>query len=188
MNKGYNKANKYERRLFETDSSLHPELKYRPCVFISHQKRDIEECKKVAKYLKDAGVDVYLDEYDRTLGELVAQGNSAGVTQRIQEGIQNSTHMLCVISPYTKDSYWVPFEIGYAYDRIDLASLTLRGIREGELPDYLKVKPIIRGIESLNVYVSKIKGRDLNRLIVEGSLKRNYDLDHPLKEVMDRFN
>lgn len=37
------------------------------CVFISHQKRDAGAARKIADYLTTAGVDVYFDEWDKSI-------------------------------------------------------------------------------------------------------------------------
>lgn len=182
LNKGINKANWYDRSLFEDFKREYPYSSQRPCVFISHQKSDSEEGKKIAEYIKDAGIDVYFDEYDETLSDLVRRGDSAGVTKRITNGINYSTHMICLISPNTRYSYWVPFEIGFAYDKTDLASLTLKGISDSDLPDYLKIKPIVRGTKSLNEYLKKITGKStiLNESLVKECTTGSHYLDNTL--------
>jgi hypothetical protein len=37
------------------------------CVFLSHQKADGKEAKKIADYLLSLDIDVYFDEYDKEL-------------------------------------------------------------------------------------------------------------------------
>jgi hypothetical protein len=101
-------------------------------VFISHQKRDREEAKTIADYLKGIGIKVYFDEYDRELQIATENDNPKGVVNAIKKGINNSTHMLCLISQNTLYSKWVPFEVGYGYDKTDLATLTLKGIKNSD--------------------------------------------------------
>ncbi|WP_103027208.1 toll/interleukin-1 receptor domain-containing protein [Salinibacter altiplanensis] len=127
-----------------------------PCLFISHKREDTEACKKITDYLLDAGVDVYFDEYDDTLSAIAAAGDENLLTDRITDGINMSTHMLCVVSPQTVDSYWVPFEVGYGYEQTDLGILTLKGIWDSDLPDYMKVMDIVRGIRSLNELIAEL--------------------------------
>lgn len=37
------------------------------CVFISHQRKDKTVARAIADYIKNAGVDVYFDEYDSSI-------------------------------------------------------------------------------------------------------------------------
>lgn len=155
------------------------------CVFISHHKSDMEYCKKVAAYIMNAGIDVYLDEYDCDLKHQVQTNNPAGVVRCIKKGINNSTHMLCVLSPRTIDSKWVPWEIGYAYDKITIGALTLKGIPEATLPDYIKTVPIVRGTKSLNDYLSKITGKSESLMESYGYINKHTMRSHSLDNVLD---
>lgn len=98
------------------------------CIFISHQQKDKEAAKKIADYFINAGIDVY----DTDLKYNHQISNAKAVTDSIRKGINNSSHMLVIVSPNTLSSTWVPFEIGYGYDKTDLYTLCLKGIPKGE--------------------------------------------------------
>lgn len=98
----------------------------KPRVFISHQKKDSDVAGKIADYLLDAGIDVYFDQYDSSINR--ADPNS--VVNAIRTGIENSSHMLVLISPNTFGSMWVPWEIGYAYN----SQIALNVLRLKEVP------------------------------------------------------
>ena len=152
-------------------------------VFISHQKRDREEAKKIADYFRSVGIPVYFDEYDRDLQRATQGGNSKEIVKAIEKGIQSSSHMLCIISKNTLYSQWVPFEVGYGYDKTDLATLTLKGIKSSDLPDYIKVAPIIRDIYDLNKFV---ENKFQKKYILESKNFSNYkSILHPLHDIMD---
>ncbi|MEP2058204.1 MAG: toll/interleukin-1 receptor domain-containing protein [Maribacter litoralis] len=155
------------------------------CVFISHHKSDLAYCKKVAAYIMNAGIDVYLDEYDYDLKYQVQTNNPAGVVRCIKKGINNSSHMLCVISPSTIYSKWVPWEIGYGYDKTTIGALTLKGISNASLLDYIKSVPVVRGTKSLNTYLAGIIGRDQPVLESYGYIKTHSDSVHSLDSVLD---
>jgi len=157
------------------------------CVFISYQNNDKTQARKVADYLISAGIDVYFDEYDNDL-KLSNQSNNPGkVTSALTKGINNSSHMLVIISPTTIKSHWVPFEIGYGYDKTDLAVLTLKGIPKNTIPDYIKTAKIIRDIWDLNSYTSNIIGINKQVLVDTGSIKGYNDLYHPLSANMEKY-
>ena len=152
-------------------------------VFISHQKKDREAAKKITDYFEKLGISVYFDEYDRELQIATRTNNSKGVVNAIKKGINNSSHMLCIISPNTIFSKWVPFEVGFGYDKTDLATLTLKGIKNSDLPDYITVAPIIRDIDDLNNFINKKFSK--KRLFENKTFSDYSSYSHPLRNVMD---
>jgi hypothetical protein len=151
-------------------------------VFISHQKLDREPCAQIAKYLIAVGIDVYFDEFDKELQVATQNNDPLGVVTAIKKGVNQSTHMLCVISPNTLNSKWVPFEVGYGYDKTQLATLTLKGIKNSELPDYIKIAPIIRDIYDINKFIEKYG----NKYLFETRKFSDYSsYSHPLINIMD---
>jgi hypothetical protein len=93
--------------------------------------------------------------------------------------------MLCVISPNTLFSKWVPWEVGYGYDKTKLSALTLKGIKDNELPEYLKTIEIIRGTKTLNEYISKILNTDKIKMFSERRLINESSSGHPLDSYLD---
>ena len=169
---------------FYLNEDLRRSWKDTPCVFISHQKKDASECKVIADYLISVGINVYFDEYDKDLKIAVQTEKPKEVVNAIKKGINNSTHMLCVISPNTLYSKWVPFEVGYGYDRTHLFALTLKGIKNEDLPDYIKAVPLLRDIYSINNFIESFK----NKIILESrNIKLFSDYNHPLTNVMDKI-
>lgn len=155
------------------------------CVFISYQKDDKYSAIKVAEYLEKSGIDVYIDIYDTDLKFSVQSNNPKAVTDLILKGINNSSHMIAIISPNTIQSKWVPFEIGYGYDKTDLAVLCLRGIAKGSLPEYTRTASIIRDIYDLNNYISRILSKDKITMIQNKLIFDENNYTNPLRNVMD---
>ncbi|OJV88391.1 MAG: hypothetical protein BGO34_18775 [Bacteroidia bacterium 44-10] len=155
------------------------------CVFISHQKDDACICRNIAEYLIKAGIDVYFDEYDNNLKFYSQKNNPKNVVDSIKKGINKSSHMLCVFSQNTLYSKWVPWEIGYGYDKTNLSVLTLKGITNTQLPEYLNTVPIIRGTKTLNEYISNIERKEQNRMISEGLMLNYSETFHPLNSYLD---
>jgi len=157
------------------------------CIFISHQQKDKEAAKKVADYFIDAGVDVYFDAYDKDLKIQNQRNDAKAVTQSICNGINNSSHMLVLVSPNTLFSTWVPFEIGYGFDKTDLSVLCLKDIPKGGLPEYVRSAKIIRDIFDLNIHISVFTGK-ASKLLIENRMMSDYNnISNPLSNVMDRM-
>ena len=155
------------------------------CVFISYQKDDSTQARKVADYLKDADIEVYFDEYDKELRIHRQSNKPQEVTKSILTGINNSSDMLVIVSLTTMKSNWVPFEIGFGYDKTTLSVLCLAGIPKGGLPEYLRTVPIIRDIYDLNNRIGTMKNKE-TKLLVETRILSDFNYSYnPLKNVMD---
>lgn len=153
-------------------------------VFIAHQKSDRVEAKKISDYLRSVNIEVYFDEFDKELLSALQENNPKKVVNAIKKGVKKCSHMLCLISPNTLYSKWVPFEVGYGYDRTVLATLTLKGIENKEIPDYIKAAPIIRDIYDINKLVKSLG----NKYLFESKNYSNYQSSlHPLNNVMDKI-
>jgi hypothetical protein len=157
------------------------------CVFISYQKKDIVEARKVADYFQNADIEVYFDEYDGDLRIQHENGNPKEVTRAILKGINNSSHMLVIVSSNTLYSSWVPFEIGYGYDKTEMGVLCLKGIPQGKLPEYIRTAPIIRDIWDLNSMIERVSGKK-KELLLETKMMSEYNsYNNPLYGVMDNL-
>jgi hypothetical protein len=184
MIKGINRASREQRTRAGSAGKSFLAWRDKSCVFISHQREDSEACKPIADYFIDPGVDVYFDQYDPALNALVATGDADRITRHIRDGVHFSTHMICVVSPNTIKSHWVPFEVGYGYDRVVLGVLTLKGMEDSELPEYMKTTSVLRGAQSLDHFLLELlkerkdysAGRTLARSTLPG---------HPLARVLD---
>lgn len=71
--------------------------------------------------------------------------------------------------PNALDSKWIPWEVGYGYDRTTVVGLTLKEISQSVLPEYLQIVPILRGTKSLNNFISNVLKRDESTLIMRGN-------------------
>ncbi|MGE8535181.1 MAG: toll/interleukin-1 receptor domain-containing protein [Chryseobacterium sp.] len=195
--KGFNKA-EFAGKLDWIFASHFDNLNNRPCVFLSHKKEDKPACIEVANYLRDAGIDYYLDIEDQGLQYASSINDPVKITESIKKGIRESTHMMVVVSEKTVQSHWVPFEIGYGHasildqnrltdenNTIKLSVLTLKDIAEKTLPDYLRVGYIIQGTKSLNEYITKISDRLEKSMTNESQIIYHGARKHPLDNILN---
>ena len=151
------------------------------CIFISHQKKDAKIARSIADYFLNAGIDVYVDEYDNSIN----RNNPWSVVTAIKKGIQHSNYMLCLITPNTKESQWVPWEVGYGYDNTTEIGLITKEIDKYKLPEYFQVIQIIEGTKTLNEFISRIRGRNTDELINESKIIRSSAPNHPLDNILN---
>ena len=131
-----------------------------PCVFISYKSEDIAAAEAINEYLnKTAGINTYFDANDARLQKSVSISNDVDIVNSIQNGLNNTTHLLCLISDKTHLSWWVPYEIGYADNKkMAIASLKLKSI--DDIPSFLKTQRVLYNIEDFLEYFSSVNRYD----------------------------
>lgn len=155
------------------------------CVFISHQKKDQIEAKRIADFLLECDINVYFDEYDHDLKFPNQFSDPRAVTNCICKGVNNSSHMLVLVSSITLYSTWVPFEIGYGFEKTELATLCLKGIKKSELPEYVRTGKIVRDIYDLNKWIREFSPQSKSILESRSSWNDYSSSLHPLSSIMD---
>lgn len=145
------------RLLFE--NCIDSKEQKRKCVFISHKSSDMDTAQKVAEYLMNNDIDVYLDKLDTGLQKAVRVNDAQGIVNSINRALMCSTDILVLVSNQTQVSWWVPYEVGYAKKgNKKIASALLVGNVDG-FPDYLKIERMIKGASDFKNYVLELKGR-----------------------------
>lgn len=127
------------------------------CVFISHKFEDLRAAQEIASYIMDVGIDVYLDDNDDGLQAAVDDNDSEKIVECIENALNTSTHILVLVTENTRQSWWVPYEVGYAKNgEKEIASILKKEVEE--FPDYLKIEKTMRGFNDLVVYIYEICG------------------------------
>lgn len=115
-------------------------------VFISHKQEDEIPAKHICKELSNLNVEAYLDLLE---GDLLLDGE--GLTNHIKNRLNSCTDILVVMSKKTKESWWVPFEIGMASQKdFPIVSYLIDNVK---LPDYLEYWPMLRKTNDLSKYI-----------------------------------
>lgn len=131
--------------------------KEKPCIFLSHTRQDKQHVINIGNYIMQAGFNIYLDIYDSDLQKAADTENHEAITRCLEKGIENSTHMLCFVSEKTRESWWVPYEIGYGKGKANhIATLLMKDFNLDNIPSFLSISEIIKGIKSLNDYLYQI--------------------------------
>jgi hypothetical protein len=110
-------------------------------IFISHKKEDSSKALEISKYIEtNYGYTTYVDELDHEI-------DPNNVVERIVSKLKKSTHLLVVFSEKTKDSMWVPFELGISYERNQGIGVLIwpNGTNLSyPLPEYLEEFPLMQ--------------------------------------------
>ena len=159
----------------------------RPCIFLSHISIDKESAVEIGKYIMENGdLDIYLDTYDEELQKAAKAGNSKLVTRFIEAGLEQSTHVMCLVSKDTVQSWWVPYELGFGKRASkELSTLALKDVEN--LPAYLEISVILKGTKSLNEYLNKLRAEQYRT----GKLEKAYGatlLEHSIQShPLDKY-
>jgi hypothetical protein len=185
--KGINRADVLENMLFEKKiqmpgSGFH---KSDPCLFISYQQKDRASCITLADYIKNAGVDIFFDVYDQTLSEPEINNNPKQLVALLNQALNRCTHLLCVVSEHTKRSWWVPFEIGIAWDnKIGSDGINLLCLKDvNDIPEYLKlVNEVVNSKKGLDQFLKRITKTE--KLLNETVHSFNSLMNEPIYKIL----
>ena len=159
MSEGINLAEDkiaYDRVLEERRTlteSAHDEVKR--CVFISHKKCDEDEAVIIGRYITEVlKQNIYLDKYDPGLQNATQEEEDEIITEIIKRAIEVSDKMLCIISPSTINSWWVPYEIGYG-DSKKLSIASVKIVDSISMPSFLQIQKCIYNVEGLKKFLKE---------------------------------
>lgn len=79
-------------------------------VFLSHSNKDEASLKGVIAFLKSLGADVYIDLNDITLPQKPSQETA----RKLKEQIKKCSKVIVLVSENSKNSKWIPWEVGIA--------------------------------------------------------------------------
>lgn len=131
-----------------------------PCIFLSHKSDDKAAVQNIAEYIQvEKKIDVYFDINDAALQKAVKDDDHTLITKFIEVGIQSSTHLMTFISEKTKNSWWVPYEVGFA--KRSNKNLSTLELKDAYAPPFLKITRILKNTKDLDEYLDEINNRHI---------------------------
>ena len=115
-------------------------------VFISHRTQDDAKATMIALRLERLGVPTYQDHFDPTLER------SHRITAKLVAAIHKCTHLMALVTEATRESWWVPFEVGVAREAPRRIA-TFDSSTE-TLPEYLTEWPVLTTEEHLDKFAA----------------------------------
>lgn len=95
-------------------------------VFLSHSSADREALPKAIGFLRQFGVNVYIDKTDNELPQKTSPETGAKLKDRIEQ----CRKFIVLMTVNSKNSRWIPWELGIADEKKKIANIAL-------LPDIL---------------------------------------------------
>lgn len=140
-------------------------------VFISHKNLDSHIAEKVAARIRINGMETYLDTIDDALMK-----DGPDLSDVLLKRMGECHQLIAVVSDRTKDSWWVPWEIGVGSEKgFRMASYSESYI---ELPSYLKKWPALHNNEHIDLYCEYSKATDIvvkRRRLYESASNESYE-------------
>lgn len=135
-------------------------------IFISHKKEDEEIALQVLRTLRQVNVDVYLDLLDNIIFD-----DGEKLTKHIRNKLHECTDVIVILSGKTKDSWWVPFEIGMATEKdMPIANYL---IGHEKIPEYLMYWPRLKNYQDVLKYV-EVRNKVAKQMYLEKTLDEEY--------------
>lgn len=111
-------------------------------IFLSHSHKDRDLIKPAIAFLRSHGVSIYVDWMDEGMPDVV----SGETAKKIKSKIREQKKFLVIVTENSKDSRWVPWELGFA-DPVKgmdhIATFPIAEKSDFTQNEYLKIYPKI---------------------------------------------
>lgn len=122
-------------------------------VFVSHKNADSSLAERVARRVRANGLETYLDTVDDALLK-----DGPDLADYLLRRMSECQQLIAVVSSTTKDSWWVPWEIGVGSEKgFRMASFSETYVI---LPSYLEKWPALHTDQHIDLYCQYSKNTE----------------------------
>src|SRR5436190_23291754 len=117
-------------------------------IFLSHSHKDKDLIQPAIAFLRSHGVKVYVDWMDEGMPDVV----SGETAKQIKERIKQQKKFLVLVTENSKDSRWVPWELGFADPTKGMDHIASFPVTEsGDFThnEYLRIYPKIQFVSDI---------------------------------------
>ena len=119
-------------------------------VFVSHKSDDIRQALDLARVIQSEGLSSWVDVLDPNV-----TGDGSMLDDYIEHVLSRTFSLLALVTDVTHESWWVPFEIGLAFElRRYLSSFAKRNV---QLPSFLEKHPRLAAHQDLKRWCVRLK-------------------------------
>ena len=129
-------------------------------IFLSHSHKDKDIIKPVIAFLRMSGINVYVDWLDETMPKFTSRETA----EKIQRKIKECDEFIVLLTENSKESKWVPWELGYSDGVKSLNKISILPIKR----DLATKDSDFTGVEYMHLY----KVYKLEDLYTEKRLKK----------------
>ncbi len=117
-------------------------------IFLSHSSKDRELIEPAIAFLRSHGVTVYVDWMDEGMPDVV----SGETARRIKGKIREQRKFMVIVTENSKDSRWVPWELGFADPVKGMDHIAILPVSENGSfvqNEYMKIYPKIQMVSGI---------------------------------------
>ena len=119
-------------------------------VFVSHKSDDIGPALNLARVIQREGLSSWVDVLDPNVA-----GDGPMLDDYIERVLSRTFSLLVLVTDVTHESWWVPFEIGLAFElRRYLSSFAKQNV---QLPSFLEKHPRLAADQDLRHWCAQLK-------------------------------
>ena len=119
-------------------------------VFVSHKSDDRGQALELARVIQGEGLSSWVDVLDPNVA-----GDGPTLDDYIERVLSRTFSLLALVTDVTHESWWVPFEIGLAFElRRYLSSFANRNVH---LPSFLDKHPRLAAHQDLRRWCARLK-------------------------------
>lgn len=118
-------------------------------VFLAHRSSDDQEALRIADLISKNGLSVWIDDADPHIFT-----DTPHLAEYIRDVMRASGSLLALVTHSTVKSWWVPFEIGLAFDQQKFIATYSRNV---PLPSYLTDWPNLQTDEDLAKWCNELQ-------------------------------
>lgn len=117
---------------------------YKTTIFLSHSHHDNDIVGSVISFLLNNGIYIYVDWLDPTM----PQTTSGETASKIKDKINQCERFIVLLTENSKESKWVPWELGYADAQKDNDKISILPVKR----NYYTRDSEFEGIEYMQLY------------------------------------
>lgn len=154
-------------------------------VFVSHKSEDEDKALEVANCVKLFGLTAWIDVTD-----MKGVVDNANVVRRIEDAISHASSLIAVVTRATRLSWWVPFEIGLAYQKKKQLASYCEEATKVTRPSFLWPWPLIEDHYRLHMWCEHVKETKTmgNRIVAEAAATgRRQSYRDSLRDIRKRL-
>lgn len=146
-NRGFTVANEYVGTI-QARATATTAASAQTTIFLSHSHKDRDLIEPAIAFLRSHGVSIYVDWLDGEMPDVV----SGETAKKIKEKIRQYQKFLVLVTENSKDSRWVPWELGFA-DPVKgmdhIAILPIADKSDFLQNEYMKIYPKLYAVEDV---------------------------------------
>ena len=115
---------------------------------------------EVAHCVNACGLTVWIDAID-----MKHVADDERMVRRIEDAIAHATSLIAIVTDVTNESWWVPFEIGLAYEKEKQLASYCEDASQIDIPSFLWSWPLIEDHVGLHQWCAHIKSAGPHSLL-----------------------